>query len=132
MGTNVEVHTEVKVRGKWHHYGCPSIPRDYTLFAKMSGERYDPSYLFKPLSPKVGMPVDATDLTKFASENRGVISGATYVLDASLIEQLIEWWQTRDWVAAPIEFEQYFDYLLHNDWRCRSLVEDVRFIFWYC
>ncbi len=37
MGCDIHLHTEVKIANVWHRYGCPSVDRNYRVFAKMAG-----------------------------------------------------------------------------------------------
>ena len=133
MGTDINVHTEVKIAGKWHHYGQPRVDRCYTLFAKMSGERLQSDWNITPLAAHPGMPSDATELTAFCADHDGVEHGRLYWLDRDQIAELNEWFVAN----APDNggahgFEGIFDYAFHNAWaNGGGVAEDWRFIFWY-
>jgi hypothetical protein len=141
MGTDIEVHTEVKINGKWQHYGCPYIQRFYVLFAKMSGERIQPEWHILPIDAHKEMPPDATELTLFAHNYVTKTTTAARKicwLDRYQIEELDEWFRKElkahehpNSAVKSHGLEAEFDYLFHNGWVNNSLVEDVRFIFWY-
>ena len=40
MGTEITVHFEIKVFGKWEHYSSPSITRNYEMFGWLARVRY--------------------------------------------------------------------------------------------
>jgi hypothetical protein len=63
MGCDIHVHVEVKIKGKWLHYGVYFVERNYLLFAILAGVRnYDKVLPF--VEPR-GIPKDVSDLTLF-------------------------------------------------------------------
>ena len=137
MGCDIHLHTEVKIDGNWHHYGKPSIERDYNLFALMAGVR-DYNNI-TPISAPKGIPDDATFLTKYDLERYGRDAHTPSWFNSKEIARLYKW------VAAKMGLEhwrierEYWGYLFGNGWEGfhkhpedypRGL-EDVRFIFWF-
>lgn len=133
MGCDIHLHTEVKVAGKWHHMGHPYIKRYYLLFAKMANVRNDPVRVIDPIKRHLGIPEDATELTKlcFALDRESYYNLREGWLDRKQIVELTEWYDRR----IPEEaqgLEGVMGYLNHNAWTCPSIeFEDVRFIFWF-
>jgi hypothetical protein len=64
MGTDIHLHTEVKIDGQWRHYGNPNVRQSYKLFARMAGICGD-DYSFDAMVEPRGIPRDATELTLF-------------------------------------------------------------------
>lgn len=62
MGCDIHLHIEIRVNGKWEHYGAPQVQRDYDLFALMAGVRnYSNSV---PVAKPKGLPEDVSLLTE--------------------------------------------------------------------
>lgn len=142
MGCDIHLHMEVKINGKWHHYGAPSVDRMYALFAKMAGVRNRDSEI-KPIAKPRGVPADATELTQFDCARWSSDGHSHSWLDAPEIAQVIEWIKTElgqrgfgnvwDWQSKN------FGYVFGNGWdgfnkypedRPQGL-EDIRWIFWF-
>lgn len=120
MGCDIHLHTEVKINGAWHHYSCPNVDRNYDLFARMAGVRGD----IDPISEPRGIPKDATFLTKFACNHRGIDGHSHSWLNAEEIFILyFEFGRMLDECYHPA-----FGYFFGNDWdvfwkyskRCRG------------
>ena len=133
MGCDIHLHTEVKIHGKWEHYGSPNVPRDYGLFALMAGVRKGNDD--KPISLPRGLPKDVSTLTKFASDYMGSDGHSHSYLNANEIIILEKYYadQGEHWP------ERRWGYLFGNSWggfiiypeERPSGIEDVRFVFWF-
>lgn len=67
MGCDIHLHIEIKLNGKWEHYGCPSIDRNYRLFTKMAGIK---NYTgITPIAQPKGLPEDLTIITQFDAKD---------------------------------------------------------------
>lgn len=60
MGCDIHFHAEIKLAGVWQHLTAPNIMRDYELFNVLSGVRGE-----GPGFAKLGMPKDATEITRY-------------------------------------------------------------------
>lgn len=67
MGCDIHLHVEIKVGGKWEHWGAPDPGRRYSLFALMAGVRGDEA----PVVPPRGVPKDTNPLTRRDFEEWG-------------------------------------------------------------
>ena len=147
MGCDIHLHTEVKINGKWHHYGCPSVSRSYLVFSKMANVRNN--HGVDPIAEPRGIPSDATELTKFDCERWGCDGHSHSWLSAEEIAALY------DYINEDLELygcrfkhlkwwpEENFGYFFGNTWggfwKYRNDpgsgtpdgVEDVRFVFWF-
>ena len=95
MGCDIHLHTEVKIKGVWHHYSAPSIDRNYRLFEKMAGVRGAGQGICHK-----GLPGDMTELTRYCAEVNWGSAGHTHGwLSAKQITQLVEWVKEQDWNA---------------------------------
>lgn len=146
MGCDIHVHTEVKINGVWHHYGCPYVQRIYNLFARMANVRNyeDGPSRIKPLSEPRGLPEDATVLTKWDSEHWGADGHSHSWLGAEEIAQVAAFADERGWKKTHNGYEGFwesdmFGYLFGNDWsgfmkypdERREGLEDIRWVFWF-
>ncbi len=122
MGCDIHLHTEVKVAGKWHHMGHPFIRRHYLLFAKMANVRNDPVRVIDPIKRHLGIPEDATELTKlcFELDRENYSDLREGWLDSIHIRELYEWYDKLNEAHG-----------LEGWWAFRIPFEDVRFIFWF-
>lgn len=64
MGCDIHTHIEIRYKGKWEHYACPSIDRNYTLFGVMAGVRGKGPAIVEPK----GVPDDMSIVTKLSWE----------------------------------------------------------------
>ena len=142
MGCDIHLHIEVKIDGEWHHYGCPSISRRYSLFGKMAGVRgYEDTI---PIALPRGIPSDATKLTKFDYKKWGPDAHSASFLDSREIDELERWatkekgWKGKNDMTGWW-MEDEFGYLFGNSFAGFSRypedrpkgLEDVRFVFWF-
>ena len=140
MGCNIHLHTEVKIDGAWHHYNCPSVDRNYQVFAKMAGVR---SYGdIEPIALPRGTPSDASELTKFSCAYLGSDGHSHSWLSAEEISLLIEYINEDLKLIGQYNWPWHynnFGYFFGNSWRSfwddidsvPTGVQDVRFIFWF-
>ncbi len=137
MGCDIHLHTEVKLNGRWEHYGAPSITRQYDLFTLMAGVREASGV--EAISEPRGLPEDCTYVTKFDSEKWGVDGHSHSYLTAEelvVVEEFMheklgkEFWR--------LERDEW-GYLFGNGWSSFKKypsdqpegLEDVRFVFWF-
>jgi hypothetical protein len=156
MGTDIHLHTEIKVNGVWQHYSQPRIPRDYRLFAKLANVRNH--WNIVPIAEPRGLPDDVTFTTKFDA-NRWDDDGHDHSwLTGVELASALAWYDTGQRKGFSSEHE-FFGYLFGNGWGlgaqctehqdCRENetlgracarahddswppeVEDVRAVFWF-
>jgi hypothetical protein len=139
MGCDIHLHIEVKIGGEWHHYGAPSIRRDYALFEKMAGVRGEVS---EAIAPPKGLPTDCTFLTKFLSDYEGGDGHSHSYLTAPEIVLLADWLNSIATDSArghDLEMDILHTFLFGNSFdgfvrypedNPKGL-EDVRFVFWF-
>jgi len=127
MGTDCEVHIEIKIEGVWHHYRhIEQLPRLYSFFGLMAGVRGYPT-LVKPK----GVPEDMTVVTKSNYDEFGYDDHTHSWLSSKEIIDVGE--QQKE------KLEAFFGLLFGSDWEDfythRSMypdfLEDFRFIFWF-
>ncbi len=128
MGCNIHVHTEVKINGKWRHWGTPSIERRYGLFEKMAGVRGE---IKNAISPPKGLPEDITFETKFDYDWWGGDMHSASWLSIEEIKKLYEWWMKLNPLTEFIENQ--FGYCMGNGWDSlpNDDIEDARWVFWF-
>lgn len=134
MGTDIRLHQEVKINGKWEHYREAGVPRNYRLFGKMAGVRGDET----PLAEPRGLPDDAAVMTRFCYDHDPGYTPSW--LNAEEVYRLDEWLQgtlpeDKKW-RVEVDFWGYF---FGNTWGGffeypddgPEGVEDIRFVFWF-
>lgn len=131
MGCDINMHTEVKIEGKWRHWGTPKCKRYYRFFEKLAGVRGD---IVNAISAPKGIPQDATFETLFDySLWEGQIHSASW-LGAKEIKEVYKWWATSKFVDEYIISDQV-GYCLSNEWDDEYImedgIEDIRWIFWF-
>lgn len=137
MGCDIHLHTEVKLNGKWEHYNCANVPRNYELFGHMAGVRRDD---IKPIAEPKGLPDDLSVITAMDAKHWGVDGHTHSWFDA---KEIVELEDTYSKIAtAPYEPwwpEKMWGYLFGNSWGGFAKwpedypkeIEDVRFVFWF-
>lgn len=66
MGCDIHMHVEIRLDGKWEHWSCPDIPRNYALFGVLAGVRGDgPCITGEPR----GVPADCSKVTQWAGKD---------------------------------------------------------------
>lgn len=139
MGCDIHLHTEIKVRGVWHHYSHPRINRNYRLFSKMAGVRAheddDP-----PIAQPRGLPEGLSFTTQFDADRWGIDGHSHSWLSATELAGLVEWMDSQHkdgnkWWSW--EWEE-LGYLFGNGWNVHAYptdypdgLEDARVIFWF-
>lgn len=146
MGCDIHLHTEVKINGKWHHYGAPSVHRNYLVFAKMAGVRnYDDKAV--PLAKPRGILDGATELTRFDCKQWAGDGHSHSWLNAKEITLLCifinEELAMKDSIGLKGWCEANFGYVFGNTWGgffkyrddpnggVPNGLEDIRFVFWF-
>lgn len=131
MGTDIHLHTEIKVDGVWHHYSHPRLHRDGDLFD-----------FLRKLAPDRGLPDDASFTTRFDyKQQEDDYYNESYLVGAE-IQKLDDWLAERDQKRPHLpgaSFHPEIDYLFGNSWggftRWRTefpeAIEEIRFVFWY-
>ncbi len=110
MGCDIHLHTEVKIEGKWRHYSCPGVLRDYRMFEKMAGVRGDVENAI--VAPK-GLPLDSTFLTRLdAKRMQGDGHNASW-FNPEEIKELYEWLKPYSYHNYPDDF---FGWCFGNGW----------------
>ena len=134
MGCDIHLHIEVKIQGKWLHYGCPMVDRRYDAFAYMANVRnYDD---IEPISYPKGLPEDVSEMTRFCyaqDEDHYSLHGMSW-LDKAQIELLEEWFKEQVAGGGWQDFNYHFirTYLCGNGLTCNIKgVDDVRLVFWF-
>ena len=140
MGTDIEIHVELRVRGVWEHWSAPHVDRDYRLFTRMAGVRSkgrEEEPIFKPK----GLPGDMSLLTSMAAGWEGPDARVPSWLSRDELRVLQLWWeehieaelQARRGGGRSFETEIMGGYL-HGDSYTGNLpggIEDVRVVFWF-
>jgi hypothetical protein len=67
MGTDIHLHVELRVNGRWEHYAMPSVDRWYSLFGVMAGVRGGEQPIVQPK----GVPEDMSVITRLCYEYDG-------------------------------------------------------------
>lgn len=139
MGTDMDLHIEVKIKGEWHHLNMPNVARNYSLFSRMGNVRRLDETEMEPLSDNRGMPEDATVLTKYDCMRFSDNSHSHSWLSSQEVKILIStrkmWDQNNFTSDSMIDVFGYmpgiaFDEFVDNP-DDRNGIEDFRFIFWF-
>ncbi len=146
MGCDIHLHIEVKVAGKWEHWGNPNIRRSYRLFGAMAGVRDEEEI---PIVAPKGFPSDASLLTRMDYEHEGLDAHTPSWLDHKEIialEKRLNQWRKEEVERNPsfwgldLEHHILHSYLFGNSftakWKHDDIdyapgVDDVRFVFWF-
>ena len=144
MGCDIHLHTEIKINGEWHHYGHPSVSRNYALFARMANVRNSRNgdYI-TPISEPKGMPDDVALITRLDAEYWKPDGHSYSWLNAREIAELAAWAKSHaESQGYTLEYcweSNQFGYLFGNHWSDyttygddrRDYIEDIRFVFWF-
>jgi hypothetical protein len=143
MATCINLHTEIKIDGEWHHYGNPSLGHPYRLFAKMAGVRIEDEDDITPIAEPRGLPGGASVITQMDADHSDEYSHSHSYLDASEIAELEIWFKEDHMKKNPdvlvFNPETYWGFLLGDSWGSftknkkerRKGLEDIRFVFWF-
>lgn len=146
MGCDIHMHLEVKIAGKWEHYGAPSVSRDYSLFGLLAGVRGKGPAV---VAPK-GFPADASTVTRFDYEQWAGDAHTPSWLSAEEISEFQDAWALagehtiydgRPYPARgrDVEADVLHAYFFGNSWADFARwpeerpngIEDVRWVFWF-
>lgn len=149
MGSDIHVHTEIKVAGVWHHFSQPRIGRAYWLFALMAGVRTSevvPQSLFG--EPR-GLPEGLSFTTQLCADkweedghDHSWLSGPEMARVIEEYDRLRTERAGKEGAWFSLEHER-FGYLFGNGWAfdpteeredgdgIPACVEDVRVVFWF-
>jgi hypothetical protein len=148
MGCDIHFHIEVKMNGKWEHYGAPDIGRWYELFSILAGVRGSG----KPIVYPKGFPKDASVITKIDYDLWGRDAHTPSWLNSNEILKLEKWLEkrkeesisnpdTNEWADYDLEYgilKTYFFGHSFTSWKKYDdieykpkEIEDVRFVFWF-
>jgi hypothetical protein len=142
MGCDIHLHIEVKVEGKWEHYGAPNINRNYDLFEKMAGVRGE---IENAISIPKGAPDDMNIITKCSYKDWGTDAHSCSWFNLEEIVKLTKWLDSLSLddpkAFLPFDLEHT---ILHTYCEGNSFagileypegkpkwIEDVRFVFWF-
>jgi hypothetical protein len=117
MATSIHLHTEVKINGKWHHYGNPAVGYKYRMFAKMCGVRLTDDLDITPINEPRGLPDDITEITKFDHSILGNDAHSQSWLNANeilLLEEFVTNLNEEDLKKAAEESEQKLKHSSEN------------------
>jgi len=160
MATSIHLHTEVKINGKWEHYGDPAVGYKYRMFAKMCGVRLDHEMKkmgITPIDKPRGLPKDISEVTKFdLAKWKGDAHSQSYLTapEILLLEDFVRELHDKDMAEKKEEEakteqeeadspfwnpEMIWGYLFGNSWgsftkypeEYANGLEDVRFVFWF-
>lgn len=87
MGCDIHTHIEIRYKGKWEHYACPSIDRNYALFGAMAGVRGGGPAIVEPK----GVPKDMSIITRLSWERWGTDAHTASWFNEEEIDQLSAW-----------------------------------------
>jgi len=128
MKCNIHCHIEVKIKGIWEHYSCPTIKRNYDLFGKMAGVRSD----ITPIVKAKGIPENLSKITQIDYDwwYRDAHTHSWYNEDE--IRILEEYMQDLDPYKTQLGW-LFGNYIgdLHKYGEYPKEIEDVRLIFWF-
>ena len=128
MGTDIHLHVELKINGRWEHYCSPNISRDYNLFAKMANVRNEDREI-NPISIPKGLPNDLSVITSYDfltnwEKDAHSISWFSFKEICELEKYLNDNGTYLDTLFKCYLFGNAFDHLPKG-------VEDMRFVFWF-
>jgi hypothetical protein len=136
MGCDIHCFAEVKINGRWEHYGEIRIFRNYALFSQMAdcGRGVE-----RPISNNKGLPNDITFLTKYHRERWGGDGHSDSWFSPREVGRLFAW--AEDDFAENFwrfELEQtgflfgsgWADFEKYSEDRPAGL-EDFRWVFWF-
>lgn len=141
MSVDVHIHSEVKIKGEWHHYQEIRGLQNYESFEKMAGVRGDVKEAI--ITPR-GLPENLTLMTLLNYQYDQIDSFAPSWFGLEEIKQFADWYRKK-FAGAQFpysDFESGFlqgHYLFgngYNDFKkypkdYPHWLEDVRLIFWF-
>lgn len=144
MGTTMHAHIEVKKDGRWLHYGCPDVRRDYILFACINGTRREDFYesepeIYNKINPVARihkLPDDISEVTKIclATDSASCKLKGVGVLDSDdlivLQHHLLEF-KEPDGPGYDLEEDIFKSYIGGNSIVRHEGFDDSRIVFWF-
>lgn len=133
MGCDIHLHIEMKVYGNWVHYGCPSVDRNYGLFAMMADVRNQGE--ITPIDKPRGFPPDGVSpLTLICWEHEKADAHSVSWLNKEEIDELTKWYGSQkekdNWLCW--NWHGIKTYLCGNNITSEVKgIDDVRFVFWF-
>jgi hypothetical protein len=101
MGCDIHFHSEVKVKGIWHHHSDRRFDRNYKVFSKMADVRNDAGIV--PISKPKGWPADATLTSNMDNDKYGSDGHSHSWFSASEIVQFHDWLRKEAFTGADRE-----------------------------
>lgn len=137
MGCDIHLHTEIKIHGRWEHYGHPNMERCYPLFARMAGVRNYSG--LEQIAPLRGLPADVTLVTRMDWHRSPEDWHSPSWLGSREIEELEDWLNDQLGEESCNLGNKYWGYLFDCSWagfrkypgETPEGIEDVRFVFWF-
>lgn len=132
MGCDIHVHAELKIDGKWEHYSCPDIKRNYRLFGLMAGVR---DYSIQPIASPRGLPEDLSVITKIdAARMESDAHSHSYITPKEIV--IVE--ESMDDMNGLTAFKET-GWLFGNSWAGfvkypednEPTIQDIRWVFWF-
>lgn len=145
MGCDIHLFAEVKINGKWEHYGEIRFPRRYAAFGYLAGVRCPE---FRAI-PDRAFPTDLALMTQIHYDHWESDGHSHGYLIGEEIPKFIEWCKMElhgkgfgGDTEASFDFEWDTNCYFFGDgwsyWKDRvedspelKCIEDVRFIFWF-
>lgn len=125
MGTDICVHKELKVFGRWEYDGEIEVCRNYDLFKKMANIfRGDSSIV--PISEPRGYPDDMNNLTKYyCGDPCDYDYHNVSYLNLEEIKELMKW------MKSCASYQESFYQTLSKMTYLSDEIEDARIIFYF-
>lgn len=143
MGTTMHAHIEVKVDGKWEHFACPCVTRNYLVFACINGMRRDdfeddPTIYNKirPVSRIHKIPEDISEITRKClkfDESQYTLKGHGVLESDDLMrlqEMLRDIKGIRD-LDYDLEYGVFHTYINGNAIYTHYGFDDARIVYWF-
>lgn len=138
MGCDIHAHVEIKINGKWHHFGNPYIERSYDLFSRMANVRNNKEIV--PIDNPRGLPKDITWETNFCAVEECGHSHSW--LSGKEVAELGDWYENKQKEWNPESYYSFevkaVGFIFGNGWDIQQYpddypegVEDARLVFWF-
>lgn len=141
MGCDIHMHIEVKINGKWEHYGAPNITRNYTMFGMLAGVRNQD---VEPISQPKGFPYDASVLTTLeymedyghtpswlSSEEMAEFSRRWSAYGKSIGGKFQDYDLEHSVLHSYLHGNGFCDHVIYEDGYLPDGIEDTRLVFWF-
>lgn len=141
MGQNIHAHIEVKIYDEWHHFAAPRVVRDYKLYGLLGSNRAEDAGLTPIEGITMGMPIDASTLTRVCLEQdaqrygREAIRKEIRHIGPEQIRALQEAYEKarpgKGWQETDLEEGIFHAYINGNAIASHDGFDDVRIIYWF-